>query len=336
MTPVRHHTPHRRPTRPAQRGAALMMMTLSIASILVVSVLVIDGSQAYPQRRKTQNAVDEAALAATRALDRYRIAEEPGTAPGDALAEARSVTDENDVVMTACTVVDGKGDPIGPCSSVAAVDDAEAVGVDVEGSDTRPTSFGKIVDTDSVTATATSAATSQPLVGTASPFVVCGNPERGGYPILDPDGTINVETATAMGIVDIQSSKVPTCGAGAAFKGKIEDDAEIDLPGWVKADNGNGYEQDIHNQVLGARACPSGGPFTDCDMLLPIADEGRGNGNKIVMHAVAWAVFHVVGDGHGNPKYRGYFRSDAPYVTGGETSDGVPTAETPRVIRLIE
>ena len=336
MSPIRHHRHAGGATRTRrERGASLVVMTLSMASLLVVSTLVIDGSQAYPQRRKAQNAVDEASLAATRALDRYRIAEEEGMTAGDVVEAARSVVEENGVDLEACTVVDGRGDPLGPCTS-SAVDDPEAVGVDVEGSESRPTSFGRIVDREEVTARATSAATSQPLVGTASPFVVCGNPARGGYPILDPDGTVNVETATAMGKVEIQSSKVPTCGAGSAFKGKIEDADEIDLPGWVEADNGNGFEHEIQNQVLGANACPTGGPFTDCDMLIPIADEGRGNGTKIVMHAVAWAVFHIVGDGYGNPKYEGYFRSDVPYVSGGETSDGVPTAATPRVIRLIE
>ncbi|HXH57060.1 hypothetical protein [Iamia sp.] len=71
-------------------------------------------------------------------------------------------------------------------------------------------------------------------------------------------------------------------------------------------------------------------------MLIPIADDGEGNGNNIQMHAVAWAVFHITGNGRGNPKYYGEFVSDAPYVTSGGTSDGTPTEGTPRVIRLID
>ncbi|WCO68871.1 Tad domain-containing protein [Iamia majanohamensis] len=104
MRPFRHHPGAGGPTRTRrEHGASLVVMTLSMASLLVVSTLVIDGSQAYPQRRKAQNAVDEASLAATRALDRYRIADEEGTAAGDVVAVARSVVEENGVDLEACT-----------------------------------------------------------------------------------------------------------------------------------------------------------------------------------------------------------------------------------------
>ena len=180
----------------------------------------------------------------------------------------------------------------------------------------------------------TSAASIQPLAGAGAPFVVCGSPDRGGYPILNPDNTINVAAAKAMGTIDIQSSQVPTCGAGSAFKGKLAGD-EVVVPGWVEADNGNGYDQQIKAQVVGATPCPTGGPFEGCDMLVPIADQGSGNGNNITMHAVAWAVFRIIGDGSGNPKYRGYFRSEATFVTGGISTNAVPrSGSTLRVIRL--
>ena len=66
------------------------------------------------------------------------------------------------------------------------------------------------------------------------------------------------------------------------------------------------------------------------------AHQGAGNGNHITMHAVAWAVFHIVGDGSGNPKYRGYYRATLTYASGGiTTTEQVTTSSQVRVVRLI-
>jgi hypothetical protein len=235
-----------------------------------------------------------------------------------------------------CTVIGGTGTAIGSCDSQTAVKSSLAAGVSVRTAYTRPATFANLGGRRSVTATVTSSATVQPLAGTGTPFVICGSSSHGGYPILNADKTINVAAAKAMGTIDVQGSQVPTCGAGSAFKGKLEDQEDVVVPGWVQADNGNGYEQHIENQVVGATPCPTGGPFTGCDMIIPIADQGTGNGNNIQMHVVAWAVFHITGDGGGNPKYRGTFRSEATFVTGGITTNVAPaTSSTLRVVRLL-
>jgi hypothetical protein len=306
---------------------------MSMTAVLLVASIVIDGSHAYSQRRSMQNAADLSALAGARALDKVRYG---GASWSTVDAAAKNLGGDNQAESIDCTVITNVGASIGGCENWWAVLWPTAAGVRVDATDVRPTTFAKLSGRDDVTATATSAATIQTLIGTGSPFVICGNADLGGYPILNSDNTINASTAAAMGKVEIQSSQVPTCGAGSAFKGKIADDDFV-VPGWLHADNGNGYEQEINAQVVGATACPTGGPFDDCDMLVPIADRGVGNGNDIQMHAVAWAVFHITGTGKANPKYYGTFRATAPYATGGRTSvDLPPNAATPRVIRIIQ
>jgi hypothetical protein len=316
----------------SERGAIVVFVAMSMTAVLLVASIVIDGSHAYSQRRSMQNAADLSALAGARALDKVKYG---GADWSTVDAAAKSLGRDNDAESIQCTVITNVGTAIGGCGSWWAVLLPAAAGVRVVATDIRPTTFARLIGRDSVTATATSSATIQTLIGTGTPFVLCGNADLGGYPILNSDNTINAATATAMGTVEIQSSQVPTCGAGSAFKGKIADD-EFTVPGWLHADNGNGYEQEINVQVVGAKACPTGGPFDDCDMLIPIADRGEGNGNNIQMHAVAWAVFHITGTGKANPKYYGTFRSASPYATGGRTSVEVPAnGATPRVIRII-
>ena len=179
----------------------------------------------------------------------------------------------------------------------------------------------------------------QPLKGTTVPFIVCGV-ANGDWPILDPvipnqPVTINVANAIAAGTQPLQASKVGTCGAGAAFKGKADSDQEITIDpndgsctypcGYAAGDNGNGYDAQIRDSVAGARPVPRrGGEYVtlDCDMLLPIADGGFGNGNAIELHVVAFGIFHVTGDGHGNPKYYGRFVAPGKVATGGVGGNG--------------
>lgn len=333
MSPRLSHHTSTEPGKRSERGAILIFMAMSMTAVLLVATIAIDGSQAYSQRRSMQNAADLSALAGARALDKVKYA---GANWSTVNAAAQNLGGDNKAESIACTVITSVNTAIGGCQNSWAVLSPAAAGVRVKATDVRATTFAKLAGRNAVSASATSVATIQTLIGTGSPFVICGNKDLGGYPILNSDNTINAATATAMGTVEIQSAQVPTCGAGSAFKGKIADD-DFTVPGWLHADNGNGYEQDIDVQVVGATACPSGGPFDDCDMLIPIADRGQGNGTAIEMRAVAWAVFHITGTGKANPKYYGTFRSASPYATGGRTSVALPpNSATPRVIRIIQ
>ncbi|CAN5812671.1 hypothetical protein BH24ACT15_BH24ACT15_36100 [soil metagenome] len=347
MGPVRHSRPPSEPTPgdERERGAALVLMTVTISALLVVCTLVIDGSQAYPQRRKAQNAADEAAVAATRALDRWKIARFQGTSGSDVQATAESVVEDNGAELEACTIIRGNGSEIGPCTS--ATGDPNAAGVEVEASETRSTSFGDIVEQDSITARTSAAATSQPLISAGSPFVLCGNKNAPGgskppYDLLDDDDDTKLDPDKVAGHIAaktqfiLQGSQVHACGAPSSkFKGKVGDPQNVSLDTWTDIISGNGQDADIETQVLGAKPCVSP-PYQNCDILIPIANAGGGTSTRPQMFVVAWAVFRIrVGKG-GTEEYVGELVGVRPYASGGGTSDGVPTREDVRVIRLIE
>jgi Flp pilus assembly protein TadG len=72
----------------SERGQALILIALGIAALLALTALAVDGGMAYAERRSSQNAVDNAALAAA-----YRILE-----TGDqsqATAAAQTITNSN-------------------------------------------------------------------------------------------------------------------------------------------------------------------------------------------------------------------------------------------------
>jgi uncharacterized membrane protein len=72
----------------SERGQALILIALGMAALLALTALAIDGGMAYAERRSSQNAADNAALAAA-----YRILE-----TGDqslATAAAQTITNSN-------------------------------------------------------------------------------------------------------------------------------------------------------------------------------------------------------------------------------------------------
>lgn len=340
-------TSHHRRSEPArstdrERGVIVPLAALSMVAILLVMALIIDGSNAYPQRRDMQNAADAAALAGTRSIDRVRYSGEDWSTVESTV---QSVAADNGAETAECTVINRAGQALGPCTTAAVVTRPDAAGVHVRTTDVRAASLPALTSTDEVSARASAAATIQTFVGgTGSPFVICGNPALGGWPILGSDGRIDPVSAGAVGTVDLQAAQLRRCGAGASFKGKLEENAVIgSLPAEVPVETGNGFNANIQVQVLGATPCTAedvadieAGKSVSCDMIIPIADEGWGSGGSTMVRVVAWAIFHVEGNGHGNPKYWGNFVGTNALVSGGRTSTELPpNGATPRVIRLI-
>lgn len=345
---IRHRAPS--PGRPfpdaprRERGTVLVVTMITLSSLLVVSTLIIDGSQAYPQRRRAQNAADEAALAATRALDRWKIAKVVGTAGGDVRSTALTVVQANGAQLAECTLIRGDGTEIGPCDSSAALGTATAAGVKVVATETRPTTFGAFVNKTEITARATAKATSQPLPTAGSPFVACGNkqyandhPKDDPIDLLTADATavdpVKVAALAAAGTDFIlQGSKVNPCGGSSSFKGKTAFPDSVTNGAWNEVDPGNGYEPHIEHQVLGATPCAAP-PYENCDILVPVASQGRTSPRSMLV--VGWVVFHVRQGANGNEKYIGKVVGTRPYVAGGATSNGTPAGGDVRVIRLI-
>jgi Flp pilus assembly protein TadG len=327
----------------SEEGATMVMMGISLVALLFMVSLVIDGGRAFSARRSAQNATDAAALAGSQALFSYQYAVFNNVSPAPSASAVNAavvakLTQNSAAVDQSCEYVTASGAGTGVACSSGSIP-TTAQGVRVGGGITQNAAFKPVVGSKIFTAKGASTATVQPLKGTSAPFIVCGV-SSGDWPILDPviQGrpiTINVANAVAAGIQPLQAAKVGTCGAGSAFKGKADSDQEITLDpndgsctypcGYADADNGNGYDAEIRDSVAGTVPCPDGTGSTatlDCDMLLPIADSGFGNGSSIKMHVVAWGIFHVTGDGHGNPKYYGQFVAPGKIATGGVGGQG--------------
>ena len=340
MIKMTHHPRLDRPGadgRHGERGVILPLTALSMVTLLLVATLVIDGSQAYPQRRSMQNAADAASLAGARALDKAKWFGGQWT---EVARMASSIAAENRAESSICTVIDSDGDPLGPCDSQAVVLSPSAAGVAVEATDVRRTTFGAFAGRDNVTARARAAATVQTFLGgTGAPFAICDDGDPDGYRILKADGTLNTVGLGKFVDIDLQAPTVPDCGARSSpFKGKIEPDQLLTKGAWVEVTPGNGFDADIRTQVLGATPCVVSGQnlVSGCDILLPVVDEaGPGSGTNITLHVAAWIVVHVTPH-QGNPKYTGTYVGVRPYVGGGTTSSEPPgDRATPRVIRLI-
>jgi Flp pilus assembly protein TadG len=318
-------------TRRDERGATMVILGISIVTLLFIVSLVVDGGRAYAARRTAQNASDAAAMAGAQALYKYKYQTFIG-ATGSALPSVTTIrtavfdklTQNRAVTGQTCDFVAANGALTGFSCESGNVTGAS--GVRVGGALTQKTAFAP-QGAKLFTAKGAAVATIQPLIGTTAPFIVCGASD-GSWPILDPviEGqpvTINVANAYAAGVQPLQAAKVGTCGAGSAFKGKAEPDQEIVVGQYARGDNGNGYDTEIRDSVAGAVPCPPPPAETlDCDMLLPIADSGYGNGSGIYLRVQAFGIFHVTGDGHGNPKYYGQFVKPAKLAAGGVAGNG--------------
>lgn len=289
-----HRSPATIRRRHRQRGVIVPLTALSLVAVLLVATVVIDGSQAYPQRRTAQNAADNAALAGARALDKKKFF--GGTE--DVYAAASAVAADNGSQLIDCWFITGTKTNTGAVQR-SAIDPtcdpgdsvpADAFGVQVRTTKDRLVTFSGVNNLKMVQARAQAAASVQKLVSSGSPFIVCGNPATAlisspgtaGFDILkstgpstsptfvfNEDGTVDVDPAkiaplNAMnqnrGIPLVGSEvRVPSCGlSGGNFDGKGSDEA-VSVPGWTRYTNGGGHDASSAEQVLTANPCPD--PF---------------------------------------------------------------------------
>jgi Flp pilus assembly protein TadG len=315
------------------------MLALSLTALLIVAALVLDGGQGYAQRRQIQNAADAAAMAGARALDRYRFPP-AGTTPDVTTipSAVNSVASANgSTSVTSCRLINfdqvGTSSDLGPCTSATAANEAEGVRVSLSG--TFQTFFGEFTGKKTLTANNTAAATIQDLISADAPFIICGNPALGGYNLLNPDGTLNPSNAANSGEITIHGSQVPDCGANSQFKGL--DGGPIELNSWVDiGEQGNkvGQYRDVTTSV---NPCPDGGPYDNCDMLLPIMQAGRASGAGAQAYVTAFAVFHVT-EGHtgGDAHTAHYVGVSSSIATGGEGAGIDLGGVNPGLVRLIK
>jgi Flp pilus assembly protein TadG len=323
-------------------GAILIFLAMSITLLLIMAALVLDGGSAYVQRRQGQNAADAAAMAGARALDRYRFPPAGTTADITTISsQVTSVATTNGATsVVSCRLFNfdqiGTSNDLGDCSSATAANSAEGVRVTL--SSTRSTYFGGITGRTTTTATTSAAASIQELTSIAAPFLICGNPAKGGYNLLNPDGTLNPSNAQNAGEMTIHGSQVPDCGAGSQFKGLISND-DIELNVWSSIGTQGNQVGQYTDVTADVTSCPSGGPYDNCDMLLPIMFSGQGSGSNASALVTAYAVFHVTVGGTGNTAHTAHYVGTVTHANGGQGGNvdlGNANSGLIRIIKLVE
>ncbi|MEY2434711.1 MAG: hypothetical protein QOC92_4436 [Acidimicrobiaceae bacterium] len=322
-------------------GAILIFLALSMAVLLVVAALVLDGGSNYVQRRQMQNAADAATMAGTRALDRYRFPAF-GTTPDltTISSQVTSVATANGATsVVSCRLINydqpGTAGDLGPCTSSIAANNAEGVRVTV--SNTRTTYFGGITGRSSTTATVSAAATIQELTSISSAFLVCGNSAVGGYNLLNADGTVNPNNAQNAGEIIIHGSQIPDCGAGSQFKGLMTNAANLNV--WTDIGTQGNQVGQYRDVTTGVTACPDGGPYNNCDMLLPIMQYGRPGGSWAEAFITAFAVFHVTEGATGTDSHYARYLATVTHVgsgQGGSVDLGSANSGLIRLLKLVE
>ena len=345
-----------------ERGMTMIFMAISLVGLLGMSALALDLGQGYTSHRRMQNAADAAALAGSRQLLKTRnIVTGVFSDLTNAVYSTAQTTAVNNGAASSqfvCKVVRKDQSVIGDCSPstnwVADAINGGPAGVKVTAAVTNSTAFGKVLNQPSLTARINSTALIEPLASAkGAPFLVCGvgdktmsltqwNKDTSVDPItgltiqnnhdLTPQtidlllGTGAINPLAVGHIYGIQGSNawISTCGSAggtleSAFDGKSANGGTgIDLPSWQTGTNGNGNDAAIYDTVAGATAC-GGGVYTNCDLVLPVASQAK---SGYQLYVVSLAVFHVSGNGTGNPKYAGRLLTATAPITRGEGSYG--------------
>ncbi|MDP1794170.1 MAG: pilus assembly protein [Acidimicrobiales bacterium] len=326
--------------RKNERGAILVMVALSMASIITVMGVVVDGGHVFSERRQMQNVADAAALAGTRALDLLT----PGSESAITTAVTASVTANGAGAGTiTCRLIDEVLVDVGACPTVntgtAVALKLLAAGVRVTIATVQPTTFMKVAGIDTFTARARAAAQIQGLRSGPSPFVMCAvgdtDPRANGdgqpIPLLMPDNSLN---PVAVGqTFELQDPTAVGCGQQNAFKGLAATPADFPTPGpWSLLNGDHGIN--VTKQVVAGNSACSGNPdnFINCVVAVPLCYtmtppvEGQ-------LYCVRYAPFRITVNQSAS-RMAGVLLESA-YATGGQ-GGGKPLSGEVRIIKLSE
>jgi hypothetical protein len=329
-------------------GFVLVVVLVAIVAIIAVAALVLDGGRAYAVRRHMQNAADSAAIAATSALDKVLFR---GASPSSVDATARNELAANGAQIAGplygCAVIDQLGSELAGCEDtspltgwMSPLNFPRADGVRVNAAMTEPTAFGSMLGTPTVTAQASAAATIRPLVAGDSPFLVCGNRDKGaqviaGQSLLVPDPArtppwkINPLAVNLAVPFQLHGPHVPACGANSqAFKGLAGE--AFTVPRWMQTTTG--VRAGPTRSLVASRDGCSSTNLDSCILLVPICVDGRGSGSSIELYCVAVGAF-LVRQVSAN-EHTGVLQPGAVGV-GGDAGSGVPDPTSVRVYKLL-
>lgn len=328
MEPARPH----RTTRRGDRGITAVFFAISVTSLLAVGGLVLGGSTGYTAVRSAQTAADAAALAGTSTLRDHQQnwIDTPATA---VLAEVQSVVEDNGAALApgGCTLLragyaltKSEADTEGPCSELPNLTPERfrrVAGVRVAVTDTRDVPFSAFVDSDTITASATAAATAQPISRGRSPFMVCTSPNAVGHPATallpdasDPTG-YSINPAAVGKLFVLWGNQIKNlgrdCGNGSSsWRGLVQYHTDFALPSptllndadWWGTEDGNksGITGAGLPRTLASGSCSLGSGATiaylvpGCRVPVPLCPTSNNrNDSQFKLYCVKIGVFEI-------------------------------------------
>lgn len=335
------------------RGITTIFLAVSLVGLMGIVGVIIDGSNAYAQRRQMQNAADTSATAGTNALQQFRQGESTAERIRvEALAAAGANGAKTDTSFV-CELVrlDSSGTEIGtvacPTTSAGTVP-GDAFGVRITTQSDHLTSFIRVVGVEAFSARASAAALLRKGFPSVAPFMVCANAAGHPVPLLiitDPltpeDATINPAAVGEEFVIygnDVRDAGRDCGNPSSSFRGLVDLDlAPFDVPGWWEADQGN-KGGDLLPNLAGGCGMETGTKIKDtpvgCEFALPLCTNGNEKpGNAFEMYCVSMGRFRITAND--SPQ-----SIEAEFLGGGIATGGpgggVPTDEDFVVIKLSE
>jgi Flp pilus assembly protein TadG len=328
-------------TRRRERGITIPFLAIAMVALLTFTGLVVDGSNAFAQRRQMQNAADSSALAGANALNRYSIGTGTATAiHAAALSEATS--NGADPASFTCTLVrSGGGTQACPTATNGLTVPSDAFRVRTQTSQTHDTLFMRVIGNDEFSASASAAAAVQRVTGGTAPFMVCALGQAPEPNLLDnsnpavpiDDWPINAAAIGRTYNVWGNDIKAHDCGnPSSSFRGLVDEgNGPYELPGDWESRTGNKNGPTL---ALIGSGTPCDANYTvGCVMVLPLCPTGNDSGgSNFEMHCTRMGAFEVT---HvSNHDLDAIFRGGVTLADG--PAGGDPVSGEARVVRLVE
>lgn len=286
--------------RSSERGQSIVLLTVSLAVVLLMSAVVLDGGNVMAQQRAAQNAADSASLAGTTVLLQLASGDTSKNDSSVAAAVAQAFAD-NGTAMEAAYYVDVDGNDLAPVGG--GFIPVSAQGVRVVGSRTFATFLAGLAGMQDMSAGGGATSVTGPAVGGVGiipvtisvPVSSCDGSSKTVFEIGKDWPLLSLDDARADTAREFVST-VPICKDGPGGVGfldlcptskvKLEDQIAggcgpivLDIPTWLQSDPGgpsnkkvedalNAYRGDVIFLPLYDDVCrdiPATGKPEDCD-----------------------------------------------------------------------
>ena len=316
-----------------------MLIALSLVATIGTAGVVVDGGNAFAQRRQMQNAADSAALAGARALDKLTTGNEGAIWTAVVASATGNGADASAITCHLLTdvLVDLGSCPTGTTNTAVALKAASSA-VRVTVGVTKNTNFVRVVGVQSFTTRAAATAQIEGLRAGNSPFAICAvgdnDPRAAGdgqsVPIIFPDNSMN---PAAIGVTyELQNPTTIGCGQGNQFKGLSADFSnDYPVPGPWNLSNGD-HGINVSNAVAAGNSACRGSLLDGCIILVPLCHAATPP-VAMVLYCERFGAFQIV-DIQGSSRISGVL-VDNVIATGGAGGGHVGNGEA-RVIKLSE